>query len=65
MHAICAQPESTGPARLEVPDPPDPGRGEVLCTTLQLGVCGTDRDILQSAEPGLPPGDDYLILGHE
>ena len=39
--------------------------GEVLCRTLELGVCGTDREILHSAKPWTPPGEDRLILGHE
>ena len=56
---------STEPRFLEVPPPVGPRSGEVLCRTLQLGVCGTDRTILETAAPLTPPGDDYLILGHE
>jgi len=32
---------------------------------LELGVCGTDREILHSAAPWTPPGEGHLILGHE
>jgi threonine dehydrogenase-like Zn-dependent dehydrogenase len=42
-----------------------PKAGEVLCRTLELGVCGTDREILLSAKPWTPPGEERLILGHE
>lgn len=37
----------------------------MLCRTLELGVCGTDREILHSLKPALPPGEDFLALGHE
>jgi glucose 1-dehydrogenase len=30
-----------------------------------LGVCGTDREILHSANPWVPPGEKFLVLGHE
>ena len=36
-----------------------------MCRTLELGVCGTDREILHSAAPWTPPGESRLILGHE
>jgi threonine dehydrogenase-like Zn-dependent dehydrogenase len=40
------------------------GRG-VLVRVLRVGVDGTDKEI-NAAEYGMsPPGDDYLILGHE
>jgi glucose 1-dehydrogenase len=40
------------------------GRG-ILVKILRVGVDGTDKEI-NSAEYGAPPpGDDYLILGHE
>jgi threonine dehydrogenase-like Zn-dependent dehydrogenase len=32
---------------------------------LQVGICGTDREILASAEPWTPPNEDFLVLGHE
>lgn len=46
-----------------VEDVPD-GRG-VLVRVLQVGVDGTDRDINAAEYGASPPGDDYLILGHE
>jgi glucose 1-dehydrogenase len=65
MLAIAAQTGSTQPRLIEVLPPSDPGPGEVLCRTLELGVCGTDREILNSAAPWTPPGEERLILGHE
>ncbi len=65
MLAIAAQVDSTQPVLVEAPPPPAPGPGEVLCRTLELGICGTDREILRSAAPLVPPGQQRLILGHE
>lgn len=65
MHAIAAETNSTRPVFVEVSPPGEPATGEVLCRTLELGVCGTDREILKSAKPWFPPGEDRLILGHE
>src|SRR5688572_5465115 len=65
MLAVAAQIGSTQPRLIDVPPPPAPGAGEVLCRTLELGICGTDREILHSAAPLAPPGEERLILGHE
>lgn len=40
------------------------GRG-VLVKILRVGVDGTDKEINAAEYGGPPPGDDYLILGHE
>lgn len=65
MLAIAATPASSTPLLMEHPQPAAPGNGEVLCRTLELGVCGTDREILASLEPAVPKNSPYLILGHE
>lgn len=65
MRAIVAESGSTRPRIVDVPEPAEPKAGEVLCRTLQLGVCGTDREILESATPLVPPGEHQLVLGHE
>ena len=65
MLAIAAIPASSTPEFVEHPEPAAPGNSEVLCRTLELGVCGTDRDILASQEPVVPRNTNYLILGHE
>ena len=46
-----------------VGDVPD-GRG-VLVKVLRVGVDGTDKEINAAEYGAPPPGDDYLILGHE
>jgi glucose 1-dehydrogenase len=40
------------------------GRG-VLVRVLRVGLCGTDREIVAAEFGEGPPGDDFLILGHE
>ena len=51
----------------EVPDEPTtPGYNEVLVRTTRVGVCATDREIVETgAIFQLPEGEDRLILGHE
>ena len=44
--------------RLSQPD-------QIRARVLEIGICGTDREIC-SFEYGTPPrGDDYLVIGHE
>jgi threonine dehydrogenase-like Zn-dependent dehydrogenase len=54
--------------RFEVIDHPEPGitaPQEVKLRILEVGICGTDKEIV-SFEYGKPPeGSRYLILGHE
>ena len=58
------------PARKEVgllthPAPGRPAPNQVKVRTIEVGVCGTDREICLF-EYGTPPDNaDYLVLGHE
>lgn len=65
MQAIGAFPQTTEPQIVELDEPEQLKEGQVLCRTLELGICGTDRDILESAQPLVPPDESYLVLGHE
>jgi glucose 1-dehydrogenase len=51
----------------ELTDIPEPkaADGELLVEPLYLGVCGTDREILDGAHGEPPPGHERLVLGHE
>ena len=65
MRAVAVTPGKAGSGRLvEVPDP-QPKDGEVLVQVQQVGLDGTDAEILQGQYGEAPPGDDYLIIGHE
>ncbi|HXH49158.1 MAG TPA: glucose 1-dehydrogenase [Terriglobia bacterium] len=69
MKAIAVVPGKPGSIHLrEVPKPsldqvPN-GRG-VLVKVLNVGVDGTDKEINAAEYGAPPPGDDYLIIGHE
>ena len=69
MRAVAVIPGTPNSIHLrDVPMPAvgdiDGGRG-VLVRVLRVGVDGTDKEI-NAAEYGMsPPGDEYLILGHE
>ena len=69
MQAVAVVPGSPGSVHLREIRRPDldqvaNGRG-VLVKVLRVGVDGTDKEI-NAAEYGMaPPGDDYLVIGHE
>src|SRR5436309_3631737 len=69
MKAIAVHPGQAHSIHLrDVPEPrldeiPD-GRG-VLVEVLRVGVDGTDKEIDEAQYGAAPPGDDYLVIGHE
>ena len=38
---------------------------EVTMRMLDIGICGTDKEICSFEYGTPPPGDDYLVIGHE
>jgi glucose 1-dehydrogenase len=56
------RPRSTHVA--DVPEPPA-GDGTVLVRPLEVGVCGTDREISEGLFGVAPDGEEALVLGHE
>ncbi len=65
MHALVTSPgvpHSTAVA--EVPEP-RPRGDEVLLRPLEVGVCGTDREISEGLFGVAPDGEEHLVLGHE
>lgn len=69
MKAIAVGRENNGGAQLiDVPRPRTdeiPGGRGVLVRVLHVGVDGTDKEILAGEYGAPPPGDPYLITGHE
>lgn len=65
MRGIAAFFDRELPSFVDVPEPRAISAEEVLCRTLELGVCGTDREILRSRRPLAPAGENFLMLGHE
>ncbi|MBJ6760729.1 glucose 1-dehydrogenase [Myxococcaceae bacterium JPH2] len=50
---------------IDAPEPRLHSPTEVRVRTLEVGVCGTDKDILQGLHGAPPPGESHLVLGHE
>src|SRR5947199_9838303 len=65
MRAAAVFPGRRAVGVLDVEAPKMSGPNDVKFRVLEVGVCGTDREIC-SFEYGEPPaGGDYLVLGHE
>lgn len=65
MKALTIVPgKANSAAVLEVPEPPE-SDGAVLVRALELGICGTDFELISAQYGWPPPGSDHLILGHE
>lgn len=65
MRALTIIPGKPNSATVqEVPDPPA-SDGSVLVRALELGICGTDFELISADYGWAPPGSEYLILGHE
>jgi glucose 1-dehydrogenase len=65
MRALTITPGVAGSAKLRDVPEPSPAEGSVLVQTVAVGICGTDREIVEGQYGTAPPGSDYLILGHE
>lgn len=65
MLALLTTPGQSGTTEVaEVPDArPEPG--QVLIRTLEVGVCGTDREISEGRFGEPPDSQRRLVLGHE
>ena len=65
MRAMTVIPGRPDSAELTERPEPEPKKGELLVEPLFLGVCGTDREILDGAHGEPPPGEERLVIGHE
>jgi threonine dehydrogenase-like Zn-dependent dehydrogenase len=65
MRAVAAFPKQREVRIIEQPYPPPPQGTQVLLRVLEVGICGTDREIGAFAYGTPPAGSDFLILGHE
>ncbi|MEV0397766.1 glucose 1-dehydrogenase [Polymorphospora rubra] len=66
MFAVTVIPGTPDSLRLvdDFPEPP-PREGPVLVEALSVGVCATDREIIDGGFGEAPEGSDTLVLGHE
>ncbi len=65
MRAVVVTPKTPGSGRVTVLDEPQPRAGEALVRVREVGLDGTDAEIMEGQYGEPPPGDDYLIIGHE
>src|SRR3984885_7640969 len=65
MRAVAVYPAKREVRVIDHPEPQLSSATQAKMRVLDVGVCGTDRDIV-SFEYGTPPaGSEYLIIGHE
>jgi glucose 1-dehydrogenase len=65
MQALVVRPGEAHSTRVSDVPPPPVQDGEVAVRTLEVGVCGTDREISEGLFGVAPEGEDVLVLGHE
>jgi threonine dehydrogenase-like Zn-dependent dehydrogenase len=65
VQALVAEPGRAHTTRLEDVPATEPREGEVLVRTLEVGVCGTDREISEGVFGVAPADERLLVLGHE
>jgi threonine dehydrogenase-like Zn-dependent dehydrogenase len=65
MKAIAVAPKSREVRLLDVPEPRLEKPTQARLRMLDVGVCGTDREICAFEYGTPPPGSDHLVIGHE
>ena len=65
MRAVTLQPGQPGSPALAELGEPAARDGELRVRALALGVCGTDRELVDGAYGEAPPGASRMVLGHE
>ncbi|TAK87121.1 MAG: theronine dehydrogenase [Betaproteobacteria bacterium] len=65
MEALSIIPGRAGSLRLAQVEEPPAWQGSVLVSTLAVGVCGTDRELIDGKYGKAPEGKERLVLGHE
>src|SRR5689334_6269551 len=65
MRALRVIPGKADSAVLDQVDEPPTSDGSVLVTTVAVGICGTDFEIVEGLYGWAPAGRDKLVIGHE
>jgi kynurenine formamidase/threonine dehydrogenase-like Zn-dependent dehydrogenase len=65
MRAVVVVPQEKSVRLVERSTPPRPSGSQVLLRTVEVGICGTDREICSFEYGTPPPGATELVLGHE
>jgi threonine dehydrogenase-like Zn-dependent dehydrogenase len=65
MKAVAVNPTSRQVRVIDHPEPSIQGPTQVKVRPLEVGVCGTDREIVGFHYGTPPEGSDWLVIGHE
>ena len=65
MKGVGVVPKQRELRLIDHPEPVISAPHELKIRTIEVGICGTDREICTFAYGQGPAGSDYLILGHE
>jgi threonine dehydrogenase-like Zn-dependent dehydrogenase len=65
MRAVTLAPGKAHSLQLQDIAEPEPEQGAVLVRTLAVGICGTDRELIEGTYGEAAPGHERLVLGHE
>src|SRR5262245_30139860 len=65
MKALALYPGKKEVHVIQIPDARLDGAGSVLIRPIEIGICGTDRELVRCQYGTPPAGLDYLVLGHE
>jgi threonine dehydrogenase-like Zn-dependent dehydrogenase len=65
MKAVVVKPSAKQVRLVEVDEPCIQGPTDVKLRMLEVGVCGTDREICAFEYGTPPPGTETLVIGHE
>src|SRR5689334_6580723 len=63
--ALIVEPGRAGTAAVTPVAEPSSADGDLLVSTIAVGICGTDLEITSGAYGWAPPGRSSLIIGHE
>src|SRR3954467_622646 len=65
MRAVTLIPGKPESLRLDERAEPPEEQGSVLVRSIALGICGTDRELIDGVYGEAAPGHERLVLGHE
>jgi glucose 1-dehydrogenase len=65
MRAVAVFPAQRDVRLIDHPEPHLATDTQVKLRMLEVGICGTDREICTFEYGQPPPGEDYLVIGHE
>ena len=65
MKALTIIPGKANSAKVQDVPEPSPEYGSILVNALELGICGTDFELISGDYGWAPRGSDHLVIGHE